>query len=106
MELFIMCCIIAAFVMIYRWFTRMALSYMEAKIVKRPLTSGQSAWMRIGFAGLLYFVLIVMPPVTMGYTLKAAALINLAIQVMNLDKTYFSRRKSLFAGMKKALSKK
>jgi len=106
MELLIMFCIIAAFVMIYRWLTRMALSYIEAKIVKRQLTPGQSAWMRIGFAGLLYFVLIVMPPVTMGYTLKAGAMINIAIQVMNLDKTYFTRRKSLFAGLKKALNKK
>lgn len=106
MELLIMTGIITAFVMIYRWFTRMALVYMEAKVVKRQLSPGQSAWMRIGFAGLLYFVLVMMPPVTMGYTLKAAALINIAIQVMNLDKTYFRRRKSIFAGMKKAMSKK
>ncbi|MBS9439621.1 hypothetical protein EAE91_21490 [Photorhabdus noenieputensis] len=87
-----MMCIVVCLVFATCWLTELSINFLATRYFKKLISEGQKAWLRVGLALCLYVLMALFPPMYMGYTLKAAALINIGIQAYRLDNAYFKRK--------------
>lgn len=103
----IMLVIVFCAVIVLHYITELCLSLMlKQKGTNLGKTVASQQWLRVGLGFSVLFIVMLVPPMFLAFTLKLASLINICIQCWRLKSAYIPQKEnSVLARMSRAAKK-